>query len=205
MHPSLVTLRDSKQPRLIHAALEALWADMRVGVTAQLASTHLMQGIAAGRARYIAAGRATGVPWCIVGILHQLECGGSFALHLHNGDPLTARTKQVPAGRPKGGRPPFSWEDSAIDALRYDGLHHVGAEGWASIGVTLDTLERYNGLGYRRRCIATPYLWGGSNHYERGKYIADGRFDANTVSRQTGAAVLLQACVAVHYISFRVS
>jgi len=39
----------------------------------------------------------------------------SFKLHLHNGDPLTARTVNVPKGRPKTGQPPFAWGISAKD------------------------------------------------------------------------------------------
>jgi lysozyme family protein len=59
----------------------------------------------------------TGVPAYVVGIIHSLEASLSFTTHLHNGDPLTARTVHVPAGRPPTGNPPFQWFDSAIDAL----------------------------------------------------------------------------------------
>ena len=43
---------------------------------------------------------------------------------------------------------------------------------------TLYELERYNGFGYRDRRpqVLSPYLWSFSNHYSRGKYVADGRF-----------------------------
>lgn len=62
--------------------------------------------IVAGRSRYEAVSKATGVPWQLIGVIHAMECGLSFKSHLHNGDPLTARTRQVPAGRPKIGSPP---------------------------------------------------------------------------------------------------
>ena len=70
------------------------------------------------QARYTEVSTQTGVPWHIIAIIHCMEGSLSFAKHLHNGDPLTARTVKVPAGRPKTGTPPFSWEFSAEDALR---------------------------------------------------------------------------------------
>jgi peptidoglycan hydrolase-like protein with peptidoglycan-binding domain len=40
--------------------------------------------------------------------------------------------------------------------------------------------------------VPSPYLWSFSNHYTRGKYVADGRFSPTAVSQQVGAAVLLK-------------
>jgi lysozyme family protein len=59
----------------------------------------------------------------------------------------------------------------------------------------LSLLEKYNGLGYRRRGLPTPYLWSFSNLYDKGKYVADGHFDPEAVSKQCGAAVMLKALV----------
>ena len=58
-------------------------------------------------------------------------------------------------------------------------------------------LEGYNGWGYRdvKPPISTPYLWSFSNHYAKGKYVADGVWDGNAVSRQCGAAVMLRELV----------
>jgi lysozyme family protein len=140
------------------------------------------------RPRYEAVSRTTKVPWTVIAAIHNLECSGRFDCHLHNGDPLRRRTVNVPAGRPRNGRAPFTWEASATDALEYDGF--TSWTDW-SIGGTLYKLEGYNGMGYRKRGIPTPYLWSGSQHYTRGKYVADGRFDPSAVSSQVGAAVLL--------------
>ena len=59
---------------------------------------------------------------------------------------------------------------------------------------TLFQLEGYNGFGYRDHhpTVPSPYLWSFSNHYTRGKYVADGRFSPTAVSQQCGAAVLLK-------------
>lgn len=150
----------------------------------------LVTRIEAQRARYEAVGGALDVPWHIVGVIHAMEGSLDFRTHLHNGDPLTARTRQVPAGRPPG-EPPFTWEESASDALQLERL-----DAWRdwSLPGTLYKLEAYNGFGYRLRYphVLTPYLWSFSNHYTSGKFVADGRFSATAVSKQCGAAVLLR-------------
>lgn len=148
-------------------------------------------------ARYEAVSEQTGVPAGVIAVLHCLEASFDFGSHLHNGDPLTARTVQVPAGRPARGTPPFTWEESAFDALQYDGA--LAVKGW-SIADTLHFLEGFNGWGYRTGAgrattppMRSPYLWSMTNHYQRGKYIRDGIWDSNAVSAQVGACALLIA------------
>jgi len=131
-----------------------------------------------------------GVPWVFVGVIHGMECGFNFAGHLHNGDRLTARTVNVPKGRPKDSEPPFTWLQSALDALRLKKLDSV--TDW-SVPHMLYLLEGYNGFGYRRRAMPSPYLWSFSNVYEKGKFVMDGKFDPNAVSKQCGAALMLKA------------
>jgi lysozyme family protein len=145
--------------------------------------------ILAGRSQYDTVAAHTGIPWYFIGIIHNMECSCNFKTHLHNGDPLTKRTTHVPIGYPKTGNPPFSWTDSAEDALRLKSL-----DLWTdwSVPAMLFQFERYNGFGYRRQGINSPYLWSFSNHYLRGKFTSDGIFDPNAVSKQVGAAVLLR-------------
>jgi lysozyme family protein len=145
-----------------------------------------------GKPTYELVQAATGVPWMFVGIVHGMEAGFNFSSHLHNGDPLTARTVQVPKGRPLNGAPPFTWLDSAIDALRFEKLHLVSD--W-SVPHMLFLLEGYNGFGYRARGVPSPYLWSFSNIYDKGKFVADGKFDPNAVSKQCGSALMLKAIV----------
>jgi lysozyme family protein len=150
------------------------------------------------RSAYNAVSRKTGVPWWWIGITHELEAAGDFGRHLHNGDPLSARTRQVPKNRPASGSPPFTWEESAEDALRLHDLHLV--RDW-TIPRALYEFERYNGWGYISRRINSPYLWSFSTHYSKGKYVADGKFDRNAVSSQVGAAVLLRCLIDLELIS----
>ncbi len=142
------------------------------------------------RDRYARVEKATGVPWHFIAATHALEASFNFRAHLHNGDfPLTARTRQVPAGRPSQWLPPSDWESSAKDALRLLGF--TGQTDW-SLERTLYRLEAYNGLGYRGLGVPTPYLWSFSNHYDRGKFVADGKFSRTAKSQQCGAAVMLK-------------
>ena len=142
------------------------------------------------RPRYQAVGKRLGIPWHFIAAIHGLEASFNFRAHLHNGDfPLAARTRQVPAGRPRVWLPPSDWEASAVDALRLMGF--TGEADW-SLPHTLYRLEAFNGFGYRRMGRVTPYLWSFSTLYERGKYVADGRFDPNARSHQCGAAVMLK-------------
>ena len=129
--------------------------------------------ITAFQDRYQAVTNTSSVPWYVIAIIHNMECSLRFDQHLHNGDPLTARTVDDPAGRPKTGQPPFAWEVSALDALQYDGL--TTWSDW-SVGGICYKLEGYNGWGYRKHGINTPYLWSYSNLYTSGKYIADGSY-----------------------------
>lgn len=133
------------------------------------------------------------LPWFFVGGIHALEASFDFSAHLHNGDSLRKRTWQVPANRPKVWLPPNDWASSAVDALTYEGYANEKKWGLAEI---LYRWEKYN--GWRSRLlynINTPYLWSYSNHYSRGKFVADGVWDGNAVSKQPGAAVLLRAMV----------
>jgi lysozyme family protein len=147
--------------------------------------------VLAGRARYGALGDTLKVPWHVIGVLHSLEAGCDFRRHQHNGDPLSARTVQVPKGRPAAGMPPFTWEQSATDALTFD--KSTTWTDWSVPGI-LFKWESYNGWGYRKFHpeVLTPYLWSFTSHYSRGKYVADGTFSASAVSKQTGAAALLR-------------
>lgn len=152
--------------------------------------------IVAKKSRYAAVMKETGVPWHVVGLIHAMEAGCNFNCHLHNGDPLTARTRQVPKGRPTQGDPPFAWKDSAVDALRFDGLDKI--KEWPLERVCYE-LEKFNGWGYRIRKtnIQTPYLWSGSNHYAQGKFVQDGVFSPTVVSGQSGAMPILERMIVI--------
>lgn len=156
------------------------------------AAKQLAGALLANQSRYAELEKKIGVPWFALGALHQMEASGSFYRHLHNGDPLTARTVHVPAGRPVaepiGGVLPYTWEESATDAL----VNYPSKPPVWDAGHTLIYLEAYNGLGYRRKGLLSPYVWSFTTAYVSGKFVADGVYDASAVSNQVGAAAILK-------------
>jgi lysozyme family protein len=168
-----------------------LWAEMAIRRDKLPVVDASVQRIVDHKDSYRAVEQLTRVPWFAIAIIHNLEAGGDFTKHLHNGDPLTARTVHVPAGRPSSGNPPFTWEESAADALAYDGLTQV--TDW-SIEHLAFLFEGFNGFGYRlyHPNVKSPYLWSFSNQYTQGKYVGDGQWSETAVSQQCGAMVLLK-------------
>jgi lysozyme family protein len=179
----------------LRAQYQKLFETCAVQPARQAEADRAAQRLMTNSFRYQAVAAKTGVPWPVIATIHMMECGGRFDQHLHNGDPLTARTVQVPAGRPADGEPPFAWEASAEDALVLAGM--AAWQDWSVPG-TLYKLEGYNGWGYRLRHpdVLTPYLWAGCQHYAAGKFVADGTWSATAVSKQIGAAVLLRRLMA---------
>ena len=168
-----------------------LWAEMAIRRDKLPEVDAIVERIVGHKDTYRRVEGLSRVPWFVIAIIHNLEAGGDFTRHLHNGDPLTARTVHVPAGRPSSGNPPFTWEQSAIDALEYDGLTRV--TDWSTEHLAY-LFENFNGWGYRlyHPHVKSPYLWSYSNHYTSGKYIGDGQWSETAVSRQCGAMVLLK-------------
>jgi lysozyme family protein len=142
------------------------------------------------KARYQNVAGKTGVPWFFIAVIHQRESDADFTTHLHNGDPLTARTRHVRAGRPLKGGPPFSWEESAIDALTLEGL--VGIKDWPLERIAYQC-EAYNGWGYYSHGVPSAYLWSFSNVYRGGKYVADGEWERGATDAQCGTMPMLHA------------
>ena len=152
-----------------------------------------VEKLRARKDRYGVVAGKTGIPWQFIAILHMMESNANFNTHLHNGDPLDARTVRVPANRPAAGQPPFSWEDSALDALQYEGF--VGKSDW-NIAAMLYRFERFNGMGYRAHGVHSPYMWSYTNLYDKGRYVGDHQYDPESVSKQCGAAILLKRLLA---------
>ncbi len=134
------------------------------------------------------------MPWYFIGIIHNLECGLDFGKHLHNGDSLKRRTRRVPASRPTTHFGPFTFLESAIDALTMKGFDKV--TDWSPEHMAY-LFEKYNGFGYRYKRRPNPYLWSGSQHYTKGKYIRDHVYSASAVSEQIGCMPLLKAIMEI--------
>jgi lysozyme family protein len=139
------------------------------------------------KSRYQSVAKETGVPLALLAVLHERESDADFRTNLAQGDPLTRPSTHVPAGRPvlKSGMSfPVSWEYAAVDAVKYDHLNENSAP-W-SLTYALWKGEAWNGFGPRNHGIHTGYLWAGTNIYTRGKYVADGVWNANAEDKQLG-------------------
>jgi lysozyme family protein len=137
------------------------------------------------KARYVAAGKKTGVPWFVIAAWHDRESSGDFSKQLAQGDPLDRVSVNEPSGRG-----PFpDWEASAEDALiKLKALDKV--RDWPIERIAYES-ERYNGFGYRSHGVPSAYLWSFSNIYRGGKYVADRVFDFNATDKQCGVMPLI--------------
>jgi lysozyme family protein len=150
-----------------------------------------VQSLLQGRSHYERAVQGMSMPWYFLAIIHGLEGNFRFDVHLHNGDPLTARTVNVPASRPPEGAPPFTWEQSATDVIRmrkYDQWND-----WSSAGM-LVLWEQFNGMGFRRHGIDSPYIWACTDRYKSGSYV-NGHFDPNAVAQYCGGVAMLKGLI----------
>lgn len=167
-----------------------LWEGMEIRPNKKDAVRLGANKVLAGQSRYMTVSGATGVPWFVIGVIHQMECGGNWRGCLANGDPYNQRTVNVPRG--KG--PWASWEAAAIWALRYDGLDKI--TDWSPERLAY-ALEKYNGFGSRQRGVPSAYLWSFTNRYERGKYVSDGVWNATAVSGQPGGMAILKVLMEI--------
>lgn len=142
--------------------------------------------------QYLKVGKATGLPAYVVGVIHFRESSFNFARHLANGDPLfnsdgnPMKTSHVPQGL----GPYPTWSEGAIGAIKHQGFDNKTYH-WDLLNA-LDNLERFNGLGFRYRGIASPYVWSGTSAYTRGMYVADNMFDPNKIDPRPGCAPILK-------------
>lgn len=149
-------------------------------------AAHVADEIISFRARYETISLATGVPWELIGVIHDRECSMSWLGNLAQGDPWNKMSIHDPSGRG-----PFkSWDEAAIDALIKCPPFASKWSDW-SMGGKLTLLELYNGLGYAHMGHPSPYIWSGTDQYSRGKYTSDHHFDPNAVDRQLGCAIML--------------
>lgn len=132
--------------------------------------------------RYLSVQSKTGVPWYFIGAIHMRESNNDFKGILHNGEKILGtgrKTKLVPVNRG-----PFNtWEEAAIDAIKQHNLQKISSWSIARMGYEG---EKYNGIGYYFHGVNSPYLWGGTNHQQSGKYVADGVWSPTTKDTQLG-------------------
>src|SRR3954453_14353043 len=81
----------------------------------------IVAALIAHKPRYQRVGHPLEIPWWFGAVTHEREGSRNFKTPLQNGDPLTHKTVHVPKNRPPG-PPPFTFEESARDALTLEGF-----------------------------------------------------------------------------------
>jgi len=136
--------------------------------------------------------RRNGVPARVVFALLYREADNDMTKSPAQGDPLNHRSIHVPKGRIPGKNPPYTFLESAEDSYYSPELDHLDTKNWSEIGAVLWNCVGFNGLGYTKRGLPSPYAWSMTTAYLRGKYVSDGRFDPLAVDKQAGVAAILK-------------
>lgn len=173
----------------ISAANNTLWSTCQITPARLHEALNVSTHIFLNSGPYRAVQTDTGVPWILIGMLHYRECSFRFDLSLAQGDPWNRLSTHIPRGRG-----PFkSWHDAAVDALAKCSPYAARWKDWTPGGL-LTIGEAYNGFGYEEyHDENSPYNWGATNHEERGKYTADGKYSAKAWDMQLGLAAILKA------------
>lgn len=130
------------------------------------------------------------IPWWFIPLVHERECirgVDNWTCNLGQGSPFNQKSKIKPYNGPF-----HSFREAAIAALIHEAPHAASNTNWSG-GGTMTIGEAYNGIGYARKGLPSPYVWSGTNQYVKGKYVKDGVFNPNTVDTQLGIAISLKA------------
>lgn len=166
-----------------------LWAKATILPAKRAEAERVAKKIIANRARYEAVEKATGAPWWWVAAIHYREASLNFKGCLANGELIVGtgrKTRIVPAGR----GPYDTFEESCVDAIRYEGL--FGLKSWMP-AFACWAAEKLNGFGYVKMGVNSPYVWAGTSLQQRGLFVADGKPDRNAWDSRLGVAAIMKA------------
>jgi lysozyme family protein/peptidoglycan hydrolase-like protein with peptidoglycan-binding domain len=140
--------------------------------------------------RYEAVSAKTGVPAKLIAAIHYREASLRWDTYLHQGDPLGKKAVHHPSNIPIF----YKWEDAAVHALNMKkGIKDsMGMDATTTDPEAIATYaEAYNGLGYHNRGKASPYVYGGTDQYTGGRYVADGKYDPRSFDQRLGVMALV--------------
>lgn len=186
--PQVPVPNGTRQERLVH-----LFNTMEIQTIGKQLASHIDWYVHEAQNKkgyYDIVSKHAAVPWEVVACVHALEAGYSMSKNLMNGQPWNQRTTWVPRGH----GPWSSWQEAAVAAFELKKREGKLPIDW-DLGNTLEFLLKFNGLGYERKGLVSPYLWSYTNHYANqggGKYVSDGKYSASAISLQVGAAVILK-------------
>lgn len=134
----------------------------------------------------------TGVPPALIAALHYRESACNFGTYLHNGQPLGEPTTMVPENIYFD-----NFHDAAVAALNNaQEQKGISLAPDSDIVLMMTFAELYNGTGYTDyHDMASPYVFSGTEVYEKGKYVSDGSFNSEAVDKQPGVYILVMSVV----------
>jgi lysozyme family protein len=135
--------------------------------------------------RYEQVQGMTAIPGELIAALDYRESSANPRCALGQGDLWSEVSRHYPSGC----GPFASWVAAAafyIHREHFDDHSHEWSWPYACWKI-----EGWNGFGPRNHGIHTGYLWAGTNHYYRGKYVADGEWDQSAEDKQIGAIPLM--------------
>ena len=130
----------------------------------------LAGSICVNKRRYDAIAKQCKVPYYFIACIHFWECGGNWRQHLHNGDLLTAQTRNEPKGRPTYYQQTYTFEESAYDALvTLKGFNNSYDQSFFS---WLWRLEKWKGFRCRAAApgLMEPLLWNGTFYFDGNEF-----------------------------------
>jgi lysozyme family protein len=187
MAPNLVDLKAKETSR---------WRAMTIHPDLIPSLDRTAQRLLDHKATYLDIERETSIPWHWIAPVHMRESDANFTRSLAQGDRLTRRSVNVPAGRiPPPATPPFTFQAAAIDALVT--VDHVNRNTDWTIGGLLVEFNRYNGLWYSSHSVPSPYVWVSTDQYRSGKFTSDHHYNPSAVDHQQGCAAILARLIAL--------
>jgi lysozyme family protein len=166
----------------------AKWWDTAT-ITNQSEVAGVAKRLVGAKARYQKVETSTGVPWWLIAAIHEREASQEWDKQLAQGDPLNRVSRNEPIMGPFD-----TWEESAVAALKHDGLTSVSD--WR-LEKALHYQEKFNGWGSFYRGLPSSYIWGATSVQRPGKFVADHVWSATTMDRQIGCAAILKGMMAL--------
>lgn len=158
-------------------------------------ATHEATALLKNRARYAKVIDLTTVLIPVTAGIHYRECDANFRCCMANGEEIInvdRKTTLVPRGRGPY-MDPDGWEKSVKDAFHIDALDSVAAtHRWTQESLVYYT-NAYNGFGPNDHGKHSGYVWAGTNVYDGGMYVADGRWNPSAHDTRLGTVALMMA------------
>lgn len=139
------------------------------------------------RPRVEAVARQLNVPWTLLAAFVEREASGRLDRHPANGDSLKRKTVSDPAGLPRHVQPPYTYENCAEE--EYAEIVRPANGVW-TLAEMCHAAEHFNGIGYVKMGVPSPYVVAATTCEEMGKFIADHKFSRSVEDEQVGCLAL---------------